>query len=271
MVEPVELVRQGTEELLAGTACGRKSLYYILLLFTCNILLSWRDALGHVFGGGRGVCSEDCPGGMAAVMEGVIVGPWVAACQQCTWCRRHRKLVFVLLPPKGKVARVQSCLKASEQLHLPKTGMSWRKQGKDIQGCVEQCNHGYTSSRYHWEQHACLEEMNLILNIKQSNYVSTLIYANIPAFLWISPDSWKQLAPWCMFVSRRLITLCFHQAVNTHKYFILIYRSELHHFLTAVPETCCIETIENRLYDSLKELSKWHGLFGLCIVIAIRN
>lgn len=72
------------------------------------------------------MCCEDCPGGMACSNEGHhgIGRPWGTACPQYTGCRRHGEAAFVLLPPHGKVARVQSYLKASEQLWLPKKGMS---------------------------------------------------------------------------------------------------------------------------------------------------
>lgn len=91
-VEPAWLVRQGAEELLAGTAWGRKPSYCKLLLFlTCNSLPRWGDALGHMFGGAEGCAARTAREEWHAAMEGTMgIGrPWGAACPQYTGCRRH--------------------------------------------------------------------------------------------------------------------------------------------------------------------------------------
>lgn len=88
-VEPAWLVRQGAEELLAGTAWSRKPSYRKLLLFlTCNSLPRWGDALAHTFGGAEGCAARTAQEEWHAAMEGTIAlgghgaqlahsaGPW---------------------------------------------------------------------------------------------------------------------------------------------------------------------------------------------------
>lgn len=141
-VEPAWLVRQGAEELLAGTAWGRKPSYCKLLLFlTCNSLPRWGDALARVFGGAEVCAARTAQEEWHAAMRGTMAlgghGAQLAHSTQGAGAMGRRRLSCC--HPMARWPESRATLKPLSSCGCPRKGWVDASKGKTFRAV---CNSG---------------------------------------------------------------------------------------------------------------------------------